>query len=202
MATVHETLNLVHDEKALQRFGITVCETSSIIDEDLAEGWLVEQREAVDSFWRLLIELASARSWSQMQFVSLQPQALAAVLCTDAATAQRELDKLRVVWGAVAQAEKAVVGKSLQPGQKAALAEVLQDMGWHRLQVAREVKMECQAAGWQASDEQVQLAARLVCGGPSQTKFQLEDLFSHLISVARAANLPRAMNKWLCSYML
>ena len=200
---MQDTLSLIHDEAALQRFNVTMSASAGTVGEDdsfATEAWFQEECDLVDTFWKLLVELASARCWSQVQFTTLQPSALAAVLCADKTAAQRALNQQRAIWGAVIEAEQAASADSnLPPGDRAALVKLLQDLGWNRLQVAREAMIECTAAGWQASHPQIQAMAKAFFSGPAQTKTQLEDLFAHLASVSRASNLPVAMNKRLGS---
>ncbi|CAE7226220.1 unnamed protein product [Symbiodinium sp. CCMP2592] len=202
-STVVNTLHLIHEPQALQRINITPATAAAILEDDdclATEPWFLDECELVAKFWKLLVELSAARCWSQIQFTTLQPGALAVVLSQDHgpfSTAQRLLDRQQDVWTAVLRAEQAVTPDSkVPPAVKAALTQILQDLGWNRLQVAREAMMECEAGNWKATDRRVQEQARCLFAGPAQTKWDLEDLFAHLVSVSRSANLPVAMNKW------
>ena len=195
-----ETLDLVHSNAALQSFNVTTSATAEAIepeDDESTEQWFLDECLLVQRFWKLLTEVASARSWSQVQFQVCQPNALAIALHTDRALAQRSLREQRNVWNAVIQAERAAAPDStLEHGLKESLGKLLLDLGWNRLQVARESFLVCQAAGWDVEHPEVQSQARCIFSGPAQTKWELEDLFAHLASVARSANLPTAMNKF------
>ncbi|CAE7563238.1 unnamed protein product [Symbiodinium sp. CCMP2592] len=194
---VRDTLHLIHEREALQRFNVTTSVSTSILeeDDDLAkEPWFLEESELVDTFWKLLVELASARSWSQVQFSTIQPCALAIALSPDNgpnSLAQKLLHEQRDTWNAVLKAERSAASDSkLDPGVRSALNQVLCDLGWNRLQVSREAMLECTAANWKVSDQRVLETARCLFAGQAQTKYHLEDLFAHLVSVARASNLP------------
>ena len=202
--TVRETLQLIHQPEALQQFNVTTSASTAILEEDdvlAGEPWFLEEAELVDTFWKLLVELASARCWSQIQFSTIQPCALAIALSPDIgpnSLAQKLLHEQRDTWNAVLAAERASASDSkLSPGERSALTLVLRDLGWNRLQVSREAMLECTAAGWKVSHARVQETARCLFAGPAQTKYELEDLFAHLASIACASNLPVAMNKWL-----
>ena len=201
--TVMETLHLIHDSRALQAFNVTASMSATIVQDGDAlesESWFLQETEQVATFWKLLVEISSARSWSQIQFTTLQPSALAVVLSPDHGPnsfAQQALDQQRDTWLAVVKAERATASnsKQLPPNAKNALSSVLQEMAWNRLQIAREAMVEAMSAGFQATDANLQQQARCLFNGPAQTKFDLEDLFAHLASVARSTNLPVAMNK-------
>ena len=195
--TVVETLNLIHSSSALQAFNITTCQSAEPIqdsDDERDEPWFKDECVKVEGFWKLLTELASARAWSQVQFQVCQPNALAVVLHGDTVLGQQGLRQQEAVWAAVIAAERAVAtGSSSPPTVQESLKHVLQDLGWNR----RECLLVCTGAGWVAGDPEVQTQARCIFSGPAQTKWELEDLFAHLASVARSSNLPTAMNKHL-----
>ena len=165
-------------------------------DPEVSEAWFMDEVAKLQKFWRLLLELASARSWSQVQFTTCQPNAMAVVLLKNTAAAQAGLDAIKLTWDAVISAERAAASDSnVKSATRDALRAVLQDLAWNRLQPARECLLECIRGKWLVTDGGIQKQAESLFSGPANTKWELEDLFAHLASVARATNLPTAMNK-------
>ncbi|CAJ1372311.1 unnamed protein product, partial [Effrenium voratum] len=158
------------------------------------EPWFQEEKKKLNNFWSLVTEHAAARCWSQSFFTMCQPNSVAACLHKDPETAKRALRMQKRIWEAVLAAEKAVDSKTTPGPIKTELEKRLVDISWHRLQISREICAMCEHTGWTV--EAVREQALYLFGGPANTKYDLEDLFAHLQSVARATNLPTAMNKW------
>ena len=197
--TVRTTLQRLHDRQALESFGVTVSMSAPPLlpqDPDASEQWFLGECKMIEKYWRVLIEISSARSWSQIQFSTCQPNSLAVVLLEDRSAAQAGLDVIKEVWDAVLAAERAAASDSkTPPADRAAISGLLLDVAWNRLQTARESWLVCEQGKWLASDASIRLQAEHLFSGPANTKWDLEDLFAHLASIARSSNLPTAMNK-------
>ena len=167
-------------------------------DPDASEQWFLDECKKLEKYWRVLVEIGSARSWSQIQFHVCQPNSLAVVLLNDRSAAQAGLDVIREVRDAVLAAERAAAADSgTPPADREAISALLQDLAWNRLQTARESWLVCEEGQWRADDPDIQLQAEHLFSGEANTKWSLEDLFSHLATIARSTNLPTAMNKTL-----
>ena len=198
--TVLETLRLAHSPAALRKFGVTVAERSAAPPPDAElPAWVMEDKKTLAEFWELLLELASARAWSQVQFTICQPCSFVSALHRDTALADRSLQEHRRVWEAVLKAERAVAGH-LPPRKKEALTALLHNLAWNRLQLAREVFLVGTEGGWSSRDAQIREQAAVMAKGPTTTKFDLEDLFAHLVHVGRSSNSNTPMNKQLAHH--
>ena len=198
--TALRTVRLIHDPAALRRFGISISALApaAAAENPLHEAeWFLDERRKIKEFFDLLIEVAAARSWSQVQFSVCQPEALAVVLHADQHLSEIALREQRQVWRAVLRAEHLLANGALEEADAAALKSLMQDLAWNNLQVARESYLVAEQCAWRPSDTRFRAQVSALLGGPCQTKFELEDLFAHLASVARASNLPVAMNKRL-----
>ena len=68
--TVRTTLQRLHDRQALESFGVTVSMSAPPLlpqDPDASEQWFLGECKMIEKYWRVLIEISSARSWSQIQ---------------------------------------------------------------------------------------------------------------------------------------
>ena len=194
--SVQNTLKLVDDPAALKRINITVPQGSLVMAEEEEPQWLRLEKVKLAEFWTLATEIASARSWSQTQFVMCQPHGFAASLHPDEQLANACLREQRRVWECVLIAERAVGPHSeLSAGQKQALTSLLQELAWNRIQISREVYLTAQESAWNAGDARIREQAKLLFSGQGNTKFDLEDVFAHLSQVARSSNSNTPMNK-------
>ena len=162
---------------------------------DLPE-WLSMETDRLESFLVLLVELASARTWSQMQYTNCFPHCFAGVLHDHKPTAKQLLAHQKKVFEAILTAEPIVSGqeKVAKDIQKQVLAR-MHDICWNQLQLAREIYVECARADFQVDDKNIQLLARRIFGNPYNTKFDLEDAFAHLTSIAKLSSLATPMSK-------
>ncbi|CAE7909655.1 unnamed protein product, partial [Symbiodinium necroappetens] len=145
--TVMKTLNLIHDPRALRRFGTTISPSAPVVTDDdprAATQWFCSERRKLDDFWSLLTEIASARVWSQIQFATCVPNTLVAALHANSAVANESLQEQRRTWAAVLHTEKLLANQKLEPGIHESLLNLMNDMAWNRLQVARETFLVCQ----------------------------------------------------------
>ena len=196
--TIKKTLKLIHDPAALRRFHVTISPGAPVLQEDPETSelrWYSEEARKLQEFWTLLVELAAARAWSQCQYAHCLPNAFAVALHPNTLVADRSLREQRRTWLAVLQAERLVANGGLEAGDQQLVKQLLVDIAWNRLQVAREIYLVGSEAGWSSQNPEVREQARLLCSGPANTKYGCEDVFAHLVSVGRASNMTVAMNK-------
>ena len=125
----------------------------------------------------------------------MSADALAVVLHSHGALPQHGLNEQRCVWTDMLDAERCF-RQLVPPGTKDALAlKKVQRVAWNQLQTSRECLLICNSNNWQAHSQAIQEQATLMFSGPANTKYDLKDLFAHLVSVARASNIPTVMNK-------
>lgn len=178
--------------------------------------WYLEEKSRLETFWNLLVEVAASRSWSQTLFTTTIPAMFAGVLHPDKRTAENQLRHFKMTWDAVLKLESVFsasggnfqalhtplaakkqtsTDRAIQRANKC-LGPRLADIAWNDWQLSRELYQMCAENQWQLCDEIYQLA-RAIFGAPCQTKFELEDVFAHLSSVAKLSTLARPMNKSL-----
>ena len=199
---VLKSLSSIHDFETIGRF-TTVATGESVVPEDFGDSpskeWLRMEKSRLETYFALLVECGSARCWSQMLFVTCQPNSLAAVLHEHRATAQSVLNKSKAMWEGILKAEAYVqkTGRDINKVHQSAVKKFLGFVCWNQMQISRECFLECEKAHWNAESQNLKDLARVMFGGPCQTKFDLEDLFAHLVKVSTASNKPTAMNKIL-----
>ena len=100
------------------------------------------------------------------------------------------------VFEAILTAEPIAFGreKVAKDIQKQVVAR-MEDICWNQLQLAREIFVECARADFQVDDKNIQLLARRIFGNPYNTKYDLEDAFAHLTSIAKLSSLATPMSK-------
>lgn len=192
-----ESFAVMTNAGALRSFGI-MTETPLTAQTGGLEAWQLEEQKRLTSFFDLLVELASARAWSQILFSTLVPNSLSGVLSMNAAARKTALKYLKETWDAVLAAEDFVQRKdkanaALRMQVKGKLAE----LAWNQLQLAREIYAVCALDDWKADGPNVQAMARALFQGPANTKYDLEDAFAHLASVSKTTTQSTAMNKRL-----
>ena len=195
-----ESLGTLHSPDALQTFitvGVGGGDPAENDEEPAA--WIQDETSRLEIFVRLLIELASARAWSQMMYTNCQPNSFVGILHPQQTLAKQLFTHQHGVWEGVLHAEKCLHDPDLSPkiGKdiKKELEKRLDDVCWHELQLAREIFIVCASCDWDISNHDVLQLARRIFGVPWNTKFDLEDLFAHLASVSKMTSLATAMGK-------
>lgn len=159
--------------------------------------WLRDETELLESYVSLLVELASARSWSQMVFTNNLPLAFAGVFHEDPRSAAQLLQYQKRIWEAVLKAETMASDTTVPKRIREELKERLYDVSWNQLQVSREIYVQCAKSNWEVGDPKIKELSRMCFGGPCNTKADLEDLFAHLASIAKMSTLATPMSKCL-----
>ena len=198
--SILQSVGTIHDAGILSKF--ISCDSSESLGEATVnddEPWLKEEQTRLRDYFTLLVELASARVWSQMVFATCPPYSVVAVLHDDHDTGQHVLNRCCNTWRAIVAAENAVKpgcqAEGLSKPMKKAISDRLVDVSFQTFQITREVMALCEACQWNMEHEEIQKLAYRMFGGPCETKFSLEDLFAHLVSVGKLASLATPMNK-------
>lgn len=202
----HETITKatasIHDASVLRRFICTDIDMHSEFDPDVlseeTDPWLSEEKTRLQDYFTLLIELAAARAWSQIQFQVCQPNSMAACLHEDRAIAGQMLQWTKRTWKAILEAEQLVQGNELKKVTRDHVRKMLDHhVCWHKLQVARESDILLEQESWNVDSPRLRDYCVSQFGAPANTKFTLEDLFAHLTSVGKLSSLATPMSKYL-----
>ena len=197
-----ESMATIHSAEQIKQFNITCEPPAKPIEPNdpdpiRDEHWFQAEKKRLADFWSLLCELASARVWSQTLFSTCIPNLFAGILTDDQELSKRYMLLIRNTWQAIILAESLISPRADRASAKVkkALQKTLKYVGWHELTVSRELFAVCEAAQWDPQDSQVQLLVKLLFGSPCNTKFDLEDCFAHLASVAKLSTLATPFNR-------
>lgn len=202
--TILESFKVLHDMEAIDRMSVSVFSAPSDDEAKLATvfakddcqdvpQWFQDERNTLDSLFCLLTEVAADRAWNQMFFVTSVPQAFASIASSEHDAANTRLQYIKLMFQAVFKAE--AVEK--QPMKKL-ISRMLSEVGWNRMQLARELYLVANDCDWKVENggDLRKLVERMFSSPPT-TKFDLEDVFAHLVSVCRLSSLSNPMNKQL-----
>ena len=108
------------------------------------------------------------------------------------------LASLRATWEAVLRGEAWQTDVTLPMGTRKLWGQVMADLIWNEGQVSREIYCACEAAGWDFQNEELRIFAYVLFAVPANTKYHLEDAFSHLADIckrfARHGKLTRSLD--------
>ena len=181
---------MIHDAEILDRLHITLSHVDAANVEEHEE--IVLQR-----FYDLVIEISAARCWSQTLYTTCLPNFFAAIHHVDMAERKACMQQVRDVWTAVLAAEEYLRSVDANAEVKKALAGILADAAWHKLQVSRELLAVCRQGGFDPADEETRRLAWLLFASPANTKFTLEDRFGHMADIASRFSRQFRMSKQL-----
>ena len=192
---MQRTLELLHEEDVIRRLGLEIPLAGAVPQPPGvpgAAGYDSEQKAGLarlEQLFSYLVELCSARCWSQIQFAMLCPQFLAIVHHDSLQVRGQGLNRARQIWDAVLAAEQIVFETPKSPtvskATRVLVTQCLTDCAWNVLQVARESCSVCRKAKWSYQDRELRLLTERLFARPSTTKFFLEDCFNHCGDVAR-----------------
>lgn len=188
------SLATLHSEEVLRQF-LSIDVVGDPYEHMDNEPWLLDETELLNNYVCLLVELASARSWSQIMFTNNMPLAFAGASHSSPAVADQLLKHQRRIWESILKAETAVSDPSISRSIRTELKKRLEDISWNQLQVSREVFLQCAKSNWDPSDHNVLQLCHRLFAVPCNTKCDLEDLFAHLVSVAKLSSLATPMSK-------
>ena len=189
-----DSLATLHSEDVLRHF-LSIDVVGAPYENMDNDPWLLDETELLNSYVCLLVELASARSWSQMMFTNNFPLAFAGACHSSPAVADQLLKHQKRIWESILKAETAVSDPSIPKSTRIELKKRLDDISWNQLQVSREVFLQCAKSGWDHSHPDLWQLCHRLFAAPCNTKCDLEDLFAHLVSVAKLSSLATPMSK-------
>ena len=160
------------------------------------EPWLLEEAERLNNYTFLLVELASARAWSQIGFTNIMPFPFAAAHHDSPQVAEQLLRNVKEIWEAILQAERYVNDPEIPKGLREEVKKRLSDICWNRMQLSREAFVTFAKGNWDPNEKNIKEFTMRMFGGPANTKYDLEDLFAHLVSVSKMSSQATAMGKW------
>ena len=91
---------------------------------------------------------------------------------------------IRRIWSSVLDMEELLTSDKLPGPRLKVLKECMNDLAWRHGQVALEILTQCEADRWDAESEEIRVQSYLLFAGCPNTKFYLEDSFSHMADVA------------------
>lgn len=109
----------------------------------------------------------------------------------------RGIKYLKLTWERVLHAEKLVDDEATDLEVRETLRQVLNDLAWHKSQVARELYLVGKAGGWDEKDPETRRLGFLLFATPANTKHFLEDCFAHLADVAKRGARHVKLSKYL-----
>ncbi|CAE8701071.1 unnamed protein product [Polarella glacialis] len=186
-AGVKAVIHTLHDREVLDRLGLSLHVPGQHPDEE--EAWVQEELATLARYRKLVVELASARCWSNAHFTICQPHTFVQVHHPDASRRPRVLNQTKKVWAAILMMEDVVLKHvAVSAGVFKAAKRCLNDVAWNCSQVARETYAVCLQAAWSHTDEQLREQSFAIFARPHNTKFFLEDAFGNLADVGKRAS--------------
>ena len=154
--------------------------------------WLVDQESTAGQYLLLLLEITATRAWSMSLNTTCCPGIFAAVLHPTAAVSA--MLHIKATYDIIKKAEALAIGP--RPHMlKNTLIKVLDDVAFHRWQFVLEFWARAARSNWALTEELCYMAwstNALV----ANTKYVLEDKFSHLRRQERTWNSNYKMNQW------
>ena len=125
-----ESFRLLESKELFQKLGM---ETSGVTmaEDRRNESWVQEELALTRMVYNMLIHVSAARAWSQTMFSMRLPQLCAGMLHENLDAKQGSCHVMHRITDAVLAAER----KMGKPG----VTQCLDQMAWHKLQVAREL---------------------------------------------------------------
>ncbi len=194
---ITESLSTLHDENILRTFLTCDASGSSLAlgENDNKEQWLIEESQSLQGYFDMIVELASARAWSQMLFTTCLPHAFVGAGHKSKQVATQLMKHQKRIWEAVLAAEQLLLQRDYPKKPKASLNALMIDLAWNQIHIAREIFVVCSKNNWSVDAREVKEFVQRLFGAPFNTKFDLEDLFAHLASLSKMTTLATPMGK-------
>ncbi|CAE7529107.1 unnamed protein product, partial [Symbiodinium necroappetens] len=193
--TLHSTLRMMHDARFLAELGIS-SSTGGGEPASWDEPWVLEEAAFLEEVWRrLLVELASARTWSQCQYSLCLPFAFACVYGSGE-TRESGMQHIRSLDVGLATAHRIIEEHPQSPLAKE-IRSLLEDCWWWRSQLSLEMLETARQCRYDGSHREAKILAMSAFGGPANSKLTAEDVFAHLQHLAlRSQKGMLRMSKW------
>ena len=137
-----ETLQLMHSSELFRRLGVTV-DNGPVVPmtgDAMGRPWVQEELYWAQLTFNLVVEIASARAWSQQMFGILMPNITAGLLSTVEQRRDGTMQVMQRLANALLEAEKNC--------HIAGLRKVLNDIAFHKTQLVRELFKIGEDCGW------------------------------------------------------
>ena len=181
--TVKELIGCVHDHALLEQLHFSLQQLGAQPDRAAMGAWAQEQFERLSTLASYSLELACSHAWNHAIYSTCLPFLFSCLHHESHQQRSEGLARVREIWESVLLAEGWQADATLPAAVKKALNAVMSDLIWNEGQIAREIYSSCEQRGWQATDEELREFSYLVFATPANTKFFLEDCFSHLADV-------------------
>ena len=158
---------------------------------------LPQHEEILGKLLNYIIELSSARCWSQILFSTCLPNLLACLHHRERSHRIAGLQCVRATWQAVLHAERTLADDETPAAIKLALKNIVAGMAWNVTQLSREIFAMGERADWGVDDYELRRLAFLMFAAPANTKHFLEDSLSHLSDVIKRFSRQHRMSKRL-----
>ena len=179
---------MLHDSSVLEKLHLTLAEAD---DSSIPP----EEEITLERFYSYVLELASARSWSQSLYSTCLPNFFAGIFHEKQALRDTCMTRVKELWKCVLEAEAFVRNPREDAAVRQAVAGILADMAWNRLQISRELLAVIRQGQYDTSDYETRRLAFLLFGTHANTKFCLEDKFGHLADLSARGARQSKMSK-------
>ncbi|CAE7881470.1 unnamed protein product [Symbiodinium sp. KB8] len=142
---VSQTLLMLHDSSVLEKLHLTLAEAD---DSSIPP----EEEITLERFYSYVLELASARSWSQSLYSTCLPNFFAGIFHEKQALRDTCMTRVKELWKCVLEAEAFVRNPREDAAVRQAVAGILADMAWNRLQISRELLAVIRQGQYDTSD--------------------------------------------------
>jgi len=193
---VRRSVETCSDPKVLERFGMCpgAASTTTTIAEPAKRSWAAEEVRLSKSYLAIVVELASARSWSMAPHSDCLPGLGAGVLSADARFRQLTATQLKLICIVILKAEGFVFNEDLEAPKD--LEALLKDLTFNKWQSVRELMAIGFNCDFDYRDRQLNEWAWSLYAGISNTKFFLEDVFSNLRDVVQRRQKNNVVSRW------
>ena len=204
--TLVKTMGSLRDPELLAKLQLS---TNHVGDQPSSTeelgSWTSFQYDVLVCYATYIVELCSAHAWSQVIYAICLPHAFACLHHEGLAQRRACMALIKRIWNAVTAMEQLLLGKGdgdpLPLRRKKFLQECMHDLAWRHGQIAREILIACESAGWNEANEECRLFSYLLFAGCPNTKFYLEDAFGHLSDVASRFARHHKMTKRLVYFI-
>ncbi|CAE7835620.1 unnamed protein product [Symbiodinium sp. CCMP2592] len=165
------------------------------LDIDGLDAWAKREQEIWVQSFKVCVELASARCWSQLVHSAAMPNLMAGVFHPRDYVRDTLMAWMKRCFVRIQDAVRYV--EENDDDTAASLRSILKDIGFHRSQLVLECWAVLEKSNWDFRNNDVRELAFSLHAGQSTTKMACEDSFNWLASVcSRQSKGSQRYNKW------
>ncbi|CAE7939687.1 unnamed protein product [Symbiodinium necroappetens] len=195
--TVKELIHQVHDTDVLDKLWMTLQHLGSQPAVGDMGPSAQEQYDALQTLRSYTLELAACHAWNHAIYTICLPYLFCCIHHKDLDQRRVGMQRIQEVWESILRAEAWEGDEKLSPVIKKALRQLMADLAFHKAQLSREIYESCRRENWAFDSEELREFSFLVFATPANTKFYLEDCFSHLSDVTKRFARHHKLTKWL-----